>query len=199
MISEELRRGIFKENPIFGLALGLCPALAISTSVFNALGMGCAVLFVLIDSNLMISLVRKWVPDRVRIPCYITIIATFVTIVDLCIKAYIPVLDRQLGIFVQLIVVNCVILGRAESYASQNTVRKSIVDGVAIGLGFTLSLVAIAAVRELLGSNRFFGYTVIPGFHPILFFAGAPGGFITIGALLAFFNYRRLKKEKSIH
>ena len=199
MISEELRRGIFKENPIFGLALGLCPALAISTSVFNALGMGCAVLFVLIGSNLLISLVRKWVPDRVRIPCYITIIATFVTIVDLCMKAYATVLDRQLGIFVQLIVVNCVILGRAESYASQNTVRKSIIDGVAIGLGFTLSLVTIAAVRELLGSNRFLGYTVIPGFHPILFFAGAPGGFITIGALLAFFNYRRLKKEKSVH
>jgi electron transport complex protein RnfE len=112
-------------------------------------------------------------------------------------KAYVPILNRQLGIFVQLIVVNCVILARAESYASQNTIRKSIVDGVAIGLGFASSLIAIAAVRELLGSNRLLGFTVIPGFHPLLLFASAPGGFFTIAALMAFFNYRRIKKEKS--
>jgi electron transport complex protein RnfE len=197
MISEELKRGIFKENPIFGLALGLCPALAISTSVLNAVGMSAAVIFVLIGSNVIISMVRKWIPEKVRIPCYITIIATFVTIADLWMKAYVPILNRQLGIFVQLIVVNCVILARAESYASQNTIRKSIVDGVAIGLGFASSLIAIAAVRELLGSNRLLGFTVIPGFHPLLLFASAPGGFFTIAALMAFFNYRRIKKEKS--
>jgi electron transport complex protein RnfE len=197
MISEELKRGIFKENPIFGLALGLCPALAISTSVLNAVGMSAAVIFVLIGSNVIISMVRKWIPEKVRIPCYITIIATFVTIADLWMKAYVPILNRQLGIFVQLIVVNCVILARAESYASQNTIHKSIVDGVAIGLGFASSLIAIAAVRELLGSNRLLGFTVIPGFHPLLLFASAPGGFFTIAALMAFFNYRRIKKEKS--
>jgi electron transport complex protein RnfE len=196
MISEELKRGIVSENPIFALALGLCPALAISTSVVNALGMGAAVIFVLTGSNIIISFVRKWVPDKVRIPCYITIIATFVTIVDLLMKAYAPVLNRQLGIFVPLIVVNCIILARAESYASQNTVRKSALDGIAIGLGFAFSLLMIAAVRELLGSNRLFGLTVIPGFRPMLVFAIAPGGFFTIGALLAIVNYRRMKKEK---
>jgi electron transport complex protein RnfE len=196
MISEELKRGIVRENPIFTLALGLCPALAISTSAVNALGMGAAVIFVLTGSNIVISLIRKWIPDKVRIPCYITIIATFVTIVDLLMKAYVPVLDRQLGIFVPLIVVNCIILARAESYASQNTVRKSALDGIAIGLGFAFSLFIIAAVREVLGSNRLFGLRVIPGFSPMLIFAIAPGGFFTIGALLAIVNYRRLKKEK---
>jgi electron transport complex, RnfABCDGE type, E subunit len=197
MITEELKRGIVSENPIFALALGLCPALAISTSVTNALGMGAAVIFVLTGSNIIVSSVRKLVPDKVRIPCYITIIATFVTIVDLWMKAYAPLLNRQLGIFVPLIVVNCIILARAESYASQNNVRKSALDGLAIGLGFALSLVAIATVREVLGSNRLFGLTVIPGFHPMLVFAIAPGGFFTIAALLAIVNYRRLKKDKS--
>jgi electron transport complex protein RnfE len=196
LISEELKRGIVSENPIFALALGLCPAVAISTSVINALGMGAAVIFVLTGSNIIISFVRKWVPDKVRIPCYITIIATFVTVADLLMKAYAPLLNRQLGIFVPLIVVNCIILARAESYASQNNVRKSALDGIAIGCGFALSLVVIAAVREVLGSNRLFGLTVVPGFRPMLVFAIAPGGFFTIAALLALVNYRRLKKDK---
>lgn len=197
MIAEELKRGIARENPIFALALGLCPALAISTSVTNALGMGAAVIFVLTGSNIIISTVRKWIPDRVRIPCYITIIATFVTIADLWMKAYAPVLNRQLGIFVPLIVVNCIILARAESYASQNNILKSALDGIAIGLGFALSLAAIAAVREVLGSNRLFGLTVVPGFRPMLVFAIAPGGFFTIAALLAIVNYHRLKKGEN--
>ena len=181
MISEELKRGIVSENPIFALALGLCPAVAISTSVINAFGMGAAVIFVLTGSNIIISFVRKWVPDKVRIPCFITIIATFVTIADLLMKAYAPLL----------------ILARAESYASQNNVRKSALDGIAIGCGFALSLVVIAAVREVLGSNRLFGLTVVPGFRPMLVFAIAPGGFFTIAALLALVNYRRLKKDKN--
>lgn len=197
MIAEELKRGVVGENPIFTLALGLCPALAITTSVTNALGMGVAVIFVLTGSNIIISSVRKWIPDKVRIPCYITIIATFVTVVDLWMKAHAPVLNRQLGIFVPLIVVNCIILARAESYASQNNVRKSAIDGIAIGAGFALSLVAIAAVREVLGNNRLFGLTVIPGFRPMLVFAVAPGGFFTVAALLAIINYLRLKKERS--
>jgi electron transport complex protein RnfE len=196
VITQELKRGLINENPIFALALGLCPALAISTSVTNALGMGAAVIFVLTGSNIIISTIRKWIPDRVRIPCYITIIATFVTIADLLMKAYAPLLNRQLGIFVPLIVVNCIILARAESYASHNNVRKSAIDGIAIGLGFALSLTVIAAVREILGSNRLFGFTVIPGFRPMLVFSIAPGGFFTIAALLAIFNFRRMRKGK---
>ncbi|MBD3321012.1 MAG: RnfABCDGE type electron transport complex subunit E [Chitinivibrionales bacterium] len=195
MIKEELKRGIIAENPILVLALGLCPALAVSTSLQNGLGMGCAATFVLICSNIIISLIKKWIPEKVRIPCYIVIIATFVTIVELTLKAYFPELNNQLGIFVPLIVVNCVILGRAEAFASKNNLGRSIIDGFVMGLGFTLALCILAIIREVLGSNKLWGLKVFPGFRPMTIFILAPGGFFTIAFVMAMINYFRQKKE----
>ncbi len=197
MIRQELKRGIVTENPIFGAALGLCPALAITTSAANAVGMGLAFIFVLIGSNVVVSLTRRWIPDKVRVPCYITIIATFVTIADLLMKAYAPTLNHHLGIYVPLIAANCIVLGRAEAYASKKNVFTSALDGIAMGLGFTVSLVVIAAIREFLGSNQLFGLTVIPGFRPMALFIMAPGGFFTLAAIIAIANHRRIRKEKS--
>jgi electron transport complex, RnfABCDGE type, E subunit len=150
---KDFTNGIVKVNPIFVLALGLCPALAISTSIDNAIGMGAAVIFVLLFSNLMISLIRNVIPKEVRIPCFIVIIATFVTIVSLALQAYLPALNESLGIYVPLIVVNCIILGRAEAFASKNPVSRSVLDALGIGLGFTLSLIIISIIRELLGTG----------------------------------------------
>ena len=147
MIKDELRRGIIHENPILVLALGLCPSLAVSTSLQNGFGMGMAATFVLACSNVIISSVRRIIPDKVRIPCFIVVIAAFVTMVQLIMKAYLPALDKQLGIFVPLIVVNCIILGRAEAYASKNSISKSLVDGIVIGLGFTFSLCILSIIR----------------------------------------------------
>ncbi|MBD3347351.1 MAG: RnfABCDGE type electron transport complex subunit E [Chitinivibrionales bacterium] len=195
MIKEELKRGIITENPILILALGLCPALAVSTSLQNGLGMGAAATFVLICSNIIVSLIKKWIPEKVRIPSYIVIIATFVTIVELTMKAYLPELNAQLGIFVPLIVVNCVILGRAEAFASKNNLIKSVVDGLVMGLGFTVALCILAIIREILGSNKLWGLKVIPGFKPATIFILAPGGFFTIALVMALTNYFRQKKE----
>jgi len=186
---KEFKRGIVDENPLLVLALGLCPSLATSTSVQNGLGMGVAVIFVLSCSNVIISLLRKLIPDKVRIPCYIVVIATFVTIVQLMMKAYLPALDKQLGIFVPLIVVNCIILGRAEAYASRNNLFMSLIDGLAIGAGYTLSLCMLSVIREILGSNKLLGLTFIPGYEPMTVFILAPGGFFTIAFVMAFIKY----------
>lgn len=195
MIVAELKRGLVTENPLLVLALGLCPAVAVSTSVVNGLGMGIATLLVLVFSNAIISLTRSAIPERVRIPSYIVIIATFVTIVDLLLEARLPELDRQLGIFVPLIVVNCIVLGRAEAFASKNPLWKSIVDGFVMGLGFTVALVAVSAVRELLGSNRLAGLMVFPGYSPMTVFLLAPGGFFALALVMALVNHARRSRR----
>jgi Na+-translocating ferredoxin:NAD+ oxidoreductase subunit E len=194
---EEVKRGVVAENPILVLALGLCPALATSTSVSNGLGMGIAVIFVLTASNAIISLIRPFVPARVRIPCFIIVIATFVTMVELSMKAYFPALNRQLGIFVPLIVVNCIILGRAEAFASKNGLGRSVIDGIVMGMGFTVALCTLAAVRELLGGNKLFGLLVVPGFRPMSAFVLAPGGFLAIAFVMGFVNYLKMRKAKA--
>ncbi len=185
---QEFSKGIHKENPIFGLALGLCPALAVSTSVINGLGMGLAATFVLLGSNVIISSIRKTIPHKIRIPCFIVIIATFVTIVELIMAAYLPALSKQLGIFVPLIVVNCIIMCRAEAYAAKNSVGRSLFDALGMGAGFTLGLVLISAIRESLGSGRLFGYVLVHGYQPVLTLALAPGALLVLGLLLGLSN-----------
>jgi electron transport complex protein RnfE len=185
----ELIKGIYKENPVFRLALGLCPALAVSTSVENALGMGGAATFVLLGSNITISLLRKLIPAKVRIPCFIVVIASFVTIVELVMGAYLPELSKSLGIFIPLIVVNCIILGRAEAFASKHGVGLAILDGIGMGIGFTFAITLVGAIRELLGDGKLFGYMVFgPNFQPVLIMILAPGAFITMGLLMGYFN-----------
>ena len=191
----EFSKGIGRENPIFGLALGLCPALAVSTSVINGLGMGAAATFVLLGSNLIISSIRKTIPHKIRIPCFIVIIATFVTIVELIMAAYFPVLSKQLGIFVPLIVVNCVIMCRAEAFASRNTVGRSLFDALGMGAGFTLGLVLISGIRESIGSGRLFGYVLFPGYQPALTLALAPGALLVLGLLLGLSNLTFRRKQ----
>lgn len=198
MIQDELKRGIITENPILILALGLCPALAVSTTLENGIGMGLAATFVLTCSNIIVSLIKRFIPDKIRIPVYITVIATFVTIVQLMLKAYFPALDKQLGIFVPLIVVNCVILGRAEAYASKNNLYRALVDGIVMGLGFTVSLSILSIIREILSSNKLLGLKFIPGFEPMTIFVLAPGGFITIAFVMAIINYLRSKREVEV-
>ena len=183
-VKAEFKKGIIKENPIFFLVLGLCPALAVSNSLNNALGMGLAATFVLVFSNSIISLIRNFIPDKIRIPCFIVVIATFVTIVELIMKAYFPVLNKSLGIFVPLIVVNCIILGRAEAFASRNGLFVSIADGLGMGIGFTLALMTIAGIREFLGNGTLFGLKVIANFEPALTFALAPGALLVLGLLI---------------
>lgn len=191
---KEFTKGITIENPTFGLVLGLCPTLAVSTSLVNALGMGVAATFVLLGSNIIISAVRKLIPDQIRIPCYIVIIATFVTIVELLMKAYMPALNRALGIFVPLIVVNCIVLGRAEAFASKNNVIHSIADALGMGIGFTLALCIIAAIREVLGAGKFLGIGLFKGFEPVTMMILAPGALLTLGLLIGLVNYLNGKK-----
>ena len=187
---KELTKGIYKENPIFRLALGLCPVLAVSTSIENALGMGMAATFVLLCSNIIVSLVRKGVPPKIRIPIFIVIIATFVTLVEMLMEAYQPALFKSLGIFIPLIVVNCIILGRAEAFASRNGVGYAILDAIGMGIGFTAGLTVIAAFRELLGDGKLLGFPIMPSsFEPVIIMILAPGAFITMGLLLALSNY----------
>ena len=181
---DEFKKGILEENPIFFLVLGLCPALAVSNSLNNALGMGLAATFVLVFSNSIISLIRKFIPDKIRIPCFIVVIATFVTIVELIMKAYFPALNKSLGIFIPLIVVNCIILGRAEAFASRNGLFVSIADGLGMGIGFTVALMTIAGIREFLGNGTLFGLKVFVGFEPALTFALAPGALLVLGLLI---------------
>ena len=181
-------KGIIKENPTFVLVLGMCPTLGTTTSAMNGMGMGVATMAVLIMSNFVISLIKSLIPDKVRIPAFIVVIASFVTIIQMLMEAYVPSLYASLGVFIPLIVVNCIILGRAEAFASKNTPIDSILDGVGIGLGFTLSLTVIGAVRELLGSGAIFGYSFgIADYMPLVFVL-APGAFLVLGYLMALFN-----------
>jgi electron transport complex protein RnfE len=180
-----LFNGIIKENPVLVLVLGTCPTLAISVSVSGALGMGVAATFVLIGSNAVISALRKIIPSNVRIPCYITVIAAFVTIVMMLIKAFVPSLYAALGVYLPLIVVNCIILGRAEMFAAKNKILDSIFDGIGMGLGFTLIIVIMASIRELLGEGSWFGISIIPKEYTIGVMTRSPGGFFTFGLLMA--------------
>lgn len=190
---KEMVKGILKENPIFRLVLGMCPALAVTTSVENSLGMGLAATFVLVCSNIVISSVRNLIPAKVRIPCFIVVIATFVTIVDLLMNAFAHELHKSLGLFIPLIVVNCIILGRAEAYASKHPVVRSIADGIGMGIGFTLGLMALGACREILGAGTITIWGdlkwTISGFEPMVLMILAPGGFIAMGVLLGLMNH----------
>ena len=190
-----LTKGLIKENPIFVLALGLCPTLAVTTSLMNALGMGLATTFVLLCSNLLISLLKDLIPSKIRIPCYIVVIASFVTIVDFIMAAYVPEIHQSLGIFIPLIVVNCIILGRAEAFACKNNVSNSLLDAVGMGIGFTLALSLISSIREILGDGKILGISVMPdSYEPMLIAILAPGAFITLGLLMATINILKNKK-----
>lgn len=181
--------GIFNENPVFRLVLGTCPTIAVTTSVMNGVGMGVAATFVLVGSNLVISMLRNFIPRKVRIPAYIVVICTFVTMVQLLMQAFIPSLYAALGIFLPLIVVNCIILARAEAFAGKNPVLASLMDGVGMGIGFTIGLILIAAVREFFGSGTLLGYRLLgASFEPMLLFVLAPGGFLVYGLLLGILN-----------
>jgi electron transport complex protein RnfE len=188
-----LINGIVKENPTFVLLLGMCPTLATSSSALNGMSMGLATLFVLTCSNLAISSLKNLIPDMVRIPAYIVVIATFVTIVEMVMNAYLPALADSLGIFIPLIVVNCIVLGRAEAFASKNNVVSSVFDGLGIGIGFTLALTILGALREFLGTGKIFSMTVYPENYGSLIFVLAPGAFIVLGYLIAIFN--KLQKK----
>lgn len=188
-LTQEFAKGFWRENAVFKLLLGLCPALAVTTSAENGLGMGLATTFVLLCSNVVVALLRKLIPSKVRIPAFIVIIASFVTVVQLCMEAYVYDLYKALGIFIPLIVVNCLILGRAEAFASKNPVLRSVVDGAGMGFGFTLALFVLGAVREVLGSGTLLGVSLFgAGYQPFLLMILPPGAFIAMGLLLAGMN-----------
>jgi len=186
-----IKNGIVKDNPTFVLMLGMCPTLATTTSAQNGLSMGLATMVVLICTNFVISCIKSVTPDKVRIPVFIVVIAAFVTLLQMAIKAYLPDIDKALGLFIPLIVVNCIILGRAEAFAAKNTPVASLVDGVGIGLGFTLALTLLGIVRELLGAGSIFGFVLLPETYNILLFILPPGAFITLGFLIAIVNKLR--------
>ncbi len=191
---QEFTKGFIKENPVFVMALGLCPTLAVTTSVENAIGMGLAATFVLLFSNIFISLIKKIIPDKIRIPSYIVVIASFVTIVDMVMNAYFPAIHKNLGLFIPLIVVNSIILGRAEAFANKNTVIRSIVDGLGMGLGFTLALIVIGGIREILGVGQFLGHNVLPvSYKPVIVAILAPGAFLVMGVLMGLMNMKKTK------
>ena len=193
---KEFTKGFIKENPVFVMALGLCPTLAVTSSVTNAIGMGLAATFVLVSSNILISMLKSFIPDKVRIPAFIVVIASFVTIVDMMMHAYTPELHKSLGIFIPLIVVNCIILGRAEAFASKNSVFLSLLDGLGMGLGFTLALIVLGSVRELLGAGQLLGHQVLPqSYKPMLVAILAPGAFFTMGLLKGLLNLVTNKKK----
>lgn len=191
-----IKNGLIDENPIFVQVIGMCPTLAVTTSAINGLGMGLSTTAVLVCSNIVIAMMRKIIPSKIRIPAFIVVIATFVTIIGMLLKAYIPSLDVALGLFIPLIVVNCLILGRAESFASKNKTLESAADGLGMGLGFTLSLTVLAAIREILGNGSLFGISLFgASFEPALLFILPPGAFLTLGFLLAGLN--KLKNKKA--
>ena len=193
----ELKKGIWQENPVLVLVLGMCPTLAVSSSMKNGLGMGLATMFVLVGSNLVVSLVRKLIPKKVRIPCYIVIIATFVTIVEMLMKAFAPKpLNDALGIFIPLIVVNCIVLGRAEAFASKNGPLRSVLDGAGMGLGFAFALMSLGAVREFLGKGTLFELSVVPNWPSFLLLGFPPGAFIVLGLFLAGMNKLQMRKAE---
>lgn len=187
-------RGIIKENPVFVMLLGMCPTLGVTSTAFNGLGMGVATMFVLIMSNIVVSLIKNLIPNKVRIPAFIVVIASFVTIVEMVLEAYLPSLYEQLGIFIPLIVVNCVILGRAEAFASKNNVFQSIIDGLGMGLGFTLALTALGMTREILGSGTVFSFSLFgENASMMILFILPPGAFIALAYLAALFNRLTVK------
>ena len=195
-LKDNLLKGFVKENPIFTMALGLCPTLAVTSSLENSLGMGLASTSVLIGSNVIISLIKNFIPAKVRIPCYIVVIASFVSVVDMLMHAFLPALHKSLGLFIPLIVVNCMILGRAEAFASKNGVVDSFVDAISMGLGFTLSLSLLGIIREILGAGKILGFQILPSsYQPMLVAILAPGAFITLGFIMALINMMQ-KKEK---
>ena len=196
-VTERLYNGMIKENPTFVLMLGMCPTLAVTTSAMNGLGMGLTTMVILAMSNMMISALRKIIPNGVRMPAFIVIVASFVTIVQFLLQAYIPALYDSLGIYIPLIVVNCIILGRAEAYASLNPVIPSFFDGVGMGLGFTIGLTSIGSVRELIGAGTIFGFQVMPSFYePATIFILAPGAFLVLSMLIAIQNKVKLNAAK---
>lgn len=196
-LMKEFSKGIIRENPVLRLVLGTCPTLAVTTSAFNGLGMGLAATVVLLGSNIAISLLRKIIPDKVRIPAFITIIAAFVTIVQMLTQAFLPSINESLGIFLPLIVVNCIILGRAEMFASKNGVLPSIFDALGMGVGFTLALLLMGSIRELIGAGTIFGITLTANLiEPMLVMTMAPGGFFVFGILVACANKLAVKSGK---
>ncbi len=197
-MTQEFSKGILKENPVFRLLLGLCPVLAVTATAINGFGMGIAATFVMLCSNIVVSLIRNVVPPRVRIPAYILVIATFVTVTDLVLNAFIPSLHAALGIFIPLIVVNCMILGRAEGFARKNNLGRSIIDALGMGVGFTISLTVLGMFRELLGAGTLFDVNITgTAFEPMVVFATPPGAFIALGILLLLFNviYKKMGIE----
>ena len=187
-----ISNGIIKENPTFVLLLGMCPTLATTTSSINGMSMGLATMFVLVCSNIVVSLIKSLTPDKVRIPVFVVVIASFVTILQMCLKAYLPEINKSLGLFIPLIVVNCIILGRAEAFACKNGPVASLCDGIGIGLGFTLGLTLLGIVREFFGAGSIFGFTLLPETYNVLLFILPPGAFISLGYLIAIVN--KLKK-----
>ena len=195
---KELTKGLLKENPIFVQFLGMCATLAVSTSVVNSIGMGLSTMVVLVASNIIISLLRNFIPNKVRIAAYIIVIAGCVTAVEMALKAFVPEISKSLGIFIPLIVVNCIILGRAEAFASKNGVVKSALDGIGMGLGFTLALCILGAIREILGNGAFLGIQLFgEGFQPATVMILPPGAFVVLGCVLAVINVISAKKERS--
>ncbi|MCX7678334.1 MAG: electron transport complex subunit RsxE [Spirochaetes bacterium] len=195
-IFELIKNGIWHRNPVLIIGIGLCPTLAVTTSVSNALWMTVAAMFVLVGSNILVSSIKRIVPPHIRIPIFITIIASFVIIVELLLKAYQPEVDKALGIFIPLIVVNCIILGRAEEFAYKNSILDSLFDGIGMGLGLGFALTLLAFVREILGANKLFGYTFIPGMEPSLMMIMAPGAFFTLAFILWAMNAIKSKQKK---
>ena len=189
---QNFSKGFFKENPIFVQLLGMCPTLGVTTTAINGLGMGLATTFVLVMSNTVVALIKDLIPDKVRIPAFIVVIATFVTIVDLVMAGYLPALHEQLGLFIPLIVVNCIVLGRAEAYASKNSLFSSIIDGLGMGLGFSMALLMLGSIREILGNLSLFGFKFAE-VDGIILFIVPPGAFITLGLLIALINQFRGK------
>ena len=187
-----ISNGIIKENPTFVLLLGMCPTLATTTSSINGMSMGLATMFVLVCSNIVVSLIKSLTPDKVRIPVFVVVIVSFVTILQMCLKAYLPEINKSLGLFIPLIVVNCIILGRAEAFACKNGPVASLCDGIGIGLGFTLGLTLLGTVREFFGAGSIFGFTLLPETYNVLLFILPPGAFISLGYLIAIVN--KLKK-----
>jgi electron transport complex, RnfABCDGE type, E subunit len=197
-----LKNGMFNENPTFRLLLGMCPTLAITTAAVNGIGMGLAAMFVLVGSNVFVSLLRNFIPPKVRIPAFVLIIAAFVTIVQLVLKAYMPALDKALGLYIPLIVVNCIIIARAEAFAYKNTVWASLLDGIGVGLGFTAAIVLIASIREILGNGTIFGAPLFGDrFLPAIGMISPSGGFITLGLLIGLINklVSLRQKKKGAH
>ncbi|RRD94915.1 electron transport complex subunit E [Clostridiales bacterium COT073_COT-073] len=196
ILKDRAKAGLIDDNPTFVQVLGMCPTLAVTSSVINGIGMGLSTTVVLLGSNVVISLLRKIIPAKVRIPAFIVVIATFVTILDLLLQGFIPSLYDSLGLFIPLIVVNCIVLGRAEAFASKNGVLASALDGIFMGLGFTMALTILGMIREILGAGQIFGITILPEaiYQPITIFLLAPGAFMALGAMLAVYNYMKIRK-----